>query len=77
MIPPEQKVLAGQGAHGEPVDALPWYPGLQSHCLIEVLPSGEVAFSGHDSGGCTVAAPVLSAMAMNPSTVTPSLTTAA
>jgi hypothetical protein len=44
--------------------------------VIDVLPSGEVAFSGHDRGGATVAVPVL-AIAMKPSTVTPTLTTAA
>jgi hypothetical protein len=43
---------------------------------MEVLPSGDVAFSGHVNGGATVAVPVL-AMAVNPSTVTPTLTTAA
>jgi hypothetical protein len=42
-----------------------------------VLPSGEVAFTGHDRGGATVTAPVLSAMAVKPSTETPTLTTAA
>jgi len=43
MIPPEQNVLGGQGEQGVPEAALPWYPGKQTHCLIEVLPSGEVA----------------------------------
>jgi hypothetical protein len=41
-----------------------------------MLPSGDVAFSGHVKGGATVAVPVL-AMAVYPSTVTPTLTTAA
>jgi len=50
---------------------------LHTHCLSEVLPSGEVAFSGHDNGGAMVTAPVSDAMAVKPSTVMPSLWTAA
>jgi hypothetical protein len=53
MSPPEQNVLGGQGEHGVPAAALPLYPGLQKHWLIEVLPSAEVEFSGHESGGAT------------------------
>ena len=50
---------------------------MHTHCLSEVLPSGEVAFSGHDSGGAMVTAPVSDDMAVKPSTVMPSLWTAA
>ena len=48
--PPEQKVPGGHGEHGVPAAASPLYPGLHTHWVRELLPSGEVEFSGHDSG---------------------------
>lgn len=76
MSPPEQNVFGGQGEHGVPAAASPWYPGLHTHCLIVVLPSGEVAFSGHVSGEAITAAPE-DEMGVYPSTVIPASTTAA
>ena len=75
MSPPEQNVLGGQGEHGVPAAALPLYPGLQKHWLIEMLPSAEVEFSGHESGGATSDVPE-DEMAVNPSTTIPASATA-
>jgi hypothetical protein len=43
--PPEQNT---PGSHGEQVvDALPLYPGRQTHCEVLTAPIGDVEFSGH------------------------------
>lgn len=60
-FPLAQKVSCRQGVQALPADALPWYPGMQVHWVITVLPSGDMELAGQvartASGGTELVKP--------------------